>query len=405
MSRLGFTVLALVLLVSALPAADQPKEQTPAEQYQALAKKYDDAMQAFNKAVEEAATQDEKRQLFLEKYPKPSKYAPRFLHLAEKYPDDAASLDALTWVLTHPGGDDIGRDGARARALDILRNDHVTSDRLGPICVAMGLTGVATDEAFLRTVLDKNPHRDVQGQACLALAQTLKNAAETRAQLQAHPGLRKQYEQTFGPEVIKELLARDPDKLAKEIEQLYERVAKQYADIKYTRGTLGRVAEAELFEIRNLAVGKTVPDLEGTDADGKKYKLNNYRGKIVVIDFWATWCGYCVRMIPHEKDLLESMHGRPFALLGISVDEKKETLKNFLAENKIPWPSLWDPADDEGSSALAGKWNVQGYPTIYIIDAKGIIRHKFVGDPGADVLDEAVIALVKEAEGNAKRMP
>jgi len=124
---------------------------------------------------------------------------------------------------------------------------------------------------------------------------------------------------------------------------------------------------------------------------------------VVMLDFWATWCGPCVSMIAHEKQLVERMHGKPFALIGINVDQEKETLKAFQEKRKMSWPSLWDPATDEDSGPIAGKWNVQAFPTIYIVDAKGVIRYKFVGVPEEGAIDDAVDALVKEAGSAGKK--
>src|SRR5438477_7883977 len=75
-----------------------------------------------------------------------------------------------------------------------------------------------------------------------------------------------------------------------------------------------------------LAVGKPAPSLEGADVDGKFLGLSDFRGKVVAVDFWATWCGPCRRMIPHEKELVKRMQGRPFVLLGVSDDRSEDAL-------------------------------------------------------------------------------
>ena len=77
--------------------------------------------------------------------------------------------------------------------------------------------------------------------------------------------------------------------MAKEAESLFERVEKEFADISSGRGTLGKQAAAELNEIRNLGVGKPSPDIKGEDIDGKSFKLSDYKGKVVVVDFWGDW--------------------------------------------------------------------------------------------------------------------
>ena len=86
------------------------------------------------------------------------------------------------------------------------------------------------------------------------------------------------------------------------------------------RKTLGQVAEARLDDLHNLAVGKPAPEIKGVDIHGKPLALSDYRGKVVALVFWGTWCGPCMREIPREKALVDRMKGRPFAMLGVNTD-------------------------------------------------------------------------------------
>ena len=92
------------------------------------------------------------------------------------------------------------------------------------------------------------------------------------------------------------------------------------AGIARRRSTLGQVAEARLDDWHNLAVGKMAPEIKGVDVHGKPLMLSDYRGKVVALVFWGTWCGPCMREIPREKALVERMKGRPFAMLGVNTD-------------------------------------------------------------------------------------
>jgi hypothetical protein len=260
-------VLALLLL--ALPAlrADDPKDKpkTPKEQYEALLKEQNDAMQAFFKAYQEAKTQEEKNKLFQEKYPNPAKMAPKFLELAEKNPKDPVAVDALIWVVNNSYGG--GKDSPHSKAIAILR-DHVGNEKLGPLCLRLGGSTDKESIDLLREVLEKNKNKDTQGMACLGLGQSLKSEAEAMTDAQA----------------------KERDKITKESEEFLVRASEKYGDVKMPyRGTVGERAKGELFELRFLKIGLVAPDIEGVDFDSKKFKLTDYRGKVVLLDFWGNW--------------------------------------------------------------------------------------------------------------------
>ena len=84
--------------------------------------------------------------------------------------------------------------------------------------------------------------------------------------------------------------------------------------------TYGALAEQALFELRELAVGRPAPDIEGEDADGHRFKLSDYRGKVVVLTFSGNWCGPCRAMYPQERELVARLKDRPFALLSVNTD-------------------------------------------------------------------------------------
>jgi len=97
-------------------------------------------------------------------------------------------------------------------------------------------------------------------------------------------------------------------------------------------------------------------------------------------------------MIPHERELVERLKNEPFALLGINSDGDAEAVKKILAKEKITWRQAIDVST---SGPLATKWGVQGWPTIYILDAKGVIRHKNLR---GKQMEDAVVKLIAEAK-------
>jgi len=106
-------------------------------------------------------------------------------------------------------------------------------------------------------------------------------------------------------------------------------------------------------------------------------------------------------MYPHERSLVKKMVDKPFALLGVNSDTDLKALKPILEKEEITWRSFWNgPKGTRGP--ISEDWGVTGWPTLYVIDHKGIIRHKWVGSPGDEVMDEAIEKLVREAAKGGK---
>ncbi len=99
-------------------------------------------------------------------------------------------------------------------------------------------------------------------------------------------------------------------------------------------------------------------------------------------------------MYPHERSLVKKMQGRPFALVGVNSDRDKQELQEALEKEHITWRSFWDKST---GGPIASTWRVHGWPTLYVLDARGIIRYKWVGGPGEAVMDKAIEKLVKQA--------
>ena len=108
-------------------------------------------------------------------------------------------------------------------------------------------------------------------------------------------------------------------------------------------------------------------------------------------------------MWPHERSLVKQLAGKPFAVIGVNLSEPNPAaLKKLVEKENLTWRSFSDPRTNEGWGRIAKKWNLAGTPTIYLIDDKGVIRHKWLGGAREKVIDNAVEKLIQKVETGAK---
>ena len=116
--------------------------------------------------------------------------------------------------------------------------------------------------------------------------------------------------------------------------------------------------------------GQVLPEFDPVvDLDGKPVSLADYRGKLVLLDFWATWCGPCIVELPNVKAVYEKYHDKGFEIIGISLDTDEAALRKFIRENQLPWRQVFD---GEGwKTPLVKKYGVRGIPAQFLIDREG----------------------------------
>lgn len=102
-------------------------------------------------------------------------------------------------------------------------------------------------------------------------------------------------------------------------------------------------------------------------------------------------------MYPHERSLVEKLKDEPFVIVGVNSDPDLEELAEVVEKENITWRSFWNGPEGTGGP-IATQWNIRGWPSLFLIDAKGVIRHKWLGSPSTEVLDKAIDELVAEAK-------
>lgn len=281
-------ILLLALLMSAASSSAQDKSLTPTEQFQSLFKEHSLASSS-GKSMTDAERLKFVGQAYRHRY----ELSEKLLALAEKYPSDPIALEALIQAVWQVNGtpwpvEMVGPDKARAKAFEILQRDYITSEKLGPLCQRISYGYCKEYEAFLRSVLADNPHKSVQGLANLSLGQFL-NSRMLRLDLcSEEPKAAQEFADLFGRDYLAELRQQNRENALKEIESTLEQAVKNYSDVKIAGDTtVAERAGRLLFEVRHLRVGKVSPDIVGMDQDGRSFKLSDYRGKVVLLDFWS----------------------------------------------------------------------------------------------------------------------
>ena len=107
-------------------------------------------------------------------------------------------------------------------------------------------------------------------------------------------------------------------------------------------------------------------ELKGTAMDGREIDVRPIKGKVVLIDFWTTWCPHCIDAEPRIRSLYEKFHAQGFEVIGMNLEDKQETLKTFLKDHPTPWAQYWNKSWDD--------FGINGVPTFWLVDKKGVVR-------------------------------
>ena len=145
----------------------------------------------------------------------------------------------------------------------------------------------------------------------------------------------------------------------------------------------------QMENIKNSTVGGQAHDFTLEDVNGKKYSLKDYRGKYVLLDFWASWCGPCIQMMPHLKEVKEKYKNKDFEIISISADTERKNWVRKLNSIKMTWPSLINEGvGAPGATTIVDKYTANSLPTMIIVDKSGKIIFRGVGGDAVSALDD-----------------
>jgi uncharacterized protein (TIGR03067 family) len=290
--------------------------------------------------------------------------APQVLACVRRQLDHPDAAQMLAWIATSCAGDQSTNE-TFAEAADLIVGRFAGSPDIFNFCEIVDTQNSnpvwgTKVEKYLRTILDQNTDRFVRSCASFALASAVQNAGEARQD---------------------------------EAERLFRQFITDFTENADgpQQFQLAR-AKAEIEEIRSRGVGKPAPELVGEDLDGRPMKLADFRGKVVLVSFWATWCGPCMQMVPHERFLVKRLQNKPFALVGVNGDIEPEELRKGIEKHEITWRSFKNKLDDK--TAISEQWKIPGWPTFYLIDQNGIVRKRWTDTVPPEVLNREVDDLI-----------
>ena len=253
--------------VDVRPPSVAPRGASPADRYEAILEEARRADDGVAQEIREVPAEGKAARLLRRQELRRS-FADRFLALAGELADDPAAgqavVDALTWVIVQCPSDPRGRE-----AVDRLVRGPIRSEGLADACWRLDAAEVPIAEPVFRAALRDNPHDPARARASLALARSLRRQSE-----RIRPG--------------RDELARAPE-LVREATALYRDAIARFGGLHLDRETVAQVAEAELFELGQLGVGREAPEIEGPDLQGRPMALSDFRGRVVVLEFWGDW--------------------------------------------------------------------------------------------------------------------
>lgn len=446
--RIGAVFLGLVLAVAAVLAVltHRPPD---IRAFQALLQEEQQALRQESQAFNGAHSPADKKQARAVREQQIAELAEHGLALADKYPDSTGELAALIWATTRAPDSDAGR-----QALERLER-RVPEAELPQFRMAL-LYGQAGNSTAMRPIaarllqrLKQSPDDPVAGPLLAAVCTMTRNdpsQAEPDATFReaadlivAHQSQSEDINHfiesvgglvtvpAWGPAFqshLEALLKTSPHRRVRcaalfslaaqanaagrdrtpEAQRLYEQFLEEF-DGQHVYSYQGieqeyvRVARIQLEDLRTRGLGMPAPEIDGVDVAGQPMRLSAYRGKVVLLSFWATWCFPCMKFIPHEKALAERLAAEPFAIVGVNGDTDAAALNEAVATQGITWRSFRDVV--KGQRPISDQWGVLGWPTVYLIDHEGIIREKWVDIPPEEELQPAITALLAEARSKA----
>jgi peroxiredoxin len=144
-----------------------------------------------------------------------------------------------------------------------------------------------------------------------------------------------------------------------------------------------------------LARAKMAPAFAITAIDGKRISMDDLQGKVVLLDFWATWCEPCREALPHIRNVAKKFQGQPLVILSVSLDSNEQKWKDFIGKNEMTWPQY---RDGGFTGPIARMFAVTAIPHTFTIDVDGVLQDEHIGDASIEGKLKKLLARARELQ-------
>jgi peroxiredoxin len=149
-----------------------------------------------------------------------------------------------------------------------------------------------------------------------------------------------------------------------------------------------------------LARARMAPNFTVTTTDGQRVSMDDLAGKVVLLDFWATWCAPCREALPHVRDIAKKFQGQPLVVLSVSLDSDEQKWKDFVAKNGMTWLQY---RDGGFTGPIAKMFGVEAIPHTFTIDADGVLQDEHIGDASIEGKLKKLVGRARELQTPAQQ--
>ncbi len=280
------------------------------------------------------------------------KLAPKFLDWAEANKGNPNAERALQGVallcIQTQSPDSLASEMARCATLFSAESAVLKKHGFRSLLWGLRSYGSPLSTAFLKEIIQQCDDRTIKGLATFSLACGL-SVSEDEQDLEQSLALLKKVKVEFAD------------------------VTYDCPEIDHPIHSLAKECEEPLYRLNHLRLGMAAMEIVGKDVEGNEVRLSSLKGKVVLLDFWASWCPPCRSMFATQRALVKKYGDKPFVWLGVCTDDLK-TIQGLMDDKKIACQNIVDAGE-----TISQQWRVEGIPELYLIDANGIIRKHHSG--------------------------